>query len=348
MSSENAPPSPYIISPWQDRLLLIYAPFLAVLLGVLTLPLRGYRWRYGSGFRGNWVAAFILVFTSAHLVIVFFRSHGNPKIRQLYPFRFYAAPLLLFFAMVSSIWVAATIFVLAIWWDVYHSAMQTFGIGRIYDAKQGNQAELGRSLDLGINALLYIGPILAGATLMSHTNALEIYKYTGSMFFQAIPVTIDGYQRYFVYATVGLGLPYLCYYVFAYWRLSRAGYRVSPQKVALLTGTGLCSIYAWGFNSFGMAFFIMNFFHALQYFALIWWSEKKSIARIFRLEGLRWGAPAALTLLIVTAFGYGLAVIMLPFENKTPGDVGFSIIVVISIMHFWYDGFIWSVRKKQV
>ena len=25
-----------------------------------------------------------------------------------------------------------------------------------------------------------------------------------------------------------------------------------------------------------------------------------------------------------------------------------SCILVVSIMHFWYDGFIWSVRKKQV
>ncbi len=55
--------------------------------------------------------------------------------------------------------------------------------------------------------------------------------------------------------------------------------------------TGLVSIYTWGFNTWGEAFFIMNVFHAVQYF---------------------------------------------------------GIVLVMSIMHFWYDGFIWSVQKKQV
>jgi hypothetical protein len=42
------------------------------------------------------------------------------------------------------------------------------------------------------------------------------------------------------------------------------------SKGLLLFLTGVCSIYAWGFNPFGLAFFIMNVFHAWQYFALIW------------------------------------------------------------------------------
>ena len=33
--------------------------------------------------------------------------------------------------------------------------------------------------------------------------------------------------------------------------------------------TGCVSIYAWGFRSFIDAFWVMNFFHALQYFAIV-------------------------------------------------------------------------------
>jgi hypothetical protein len=25
-----------------------------------------------------------------------------------------------------------------------------------------------------------------------------------------------------------------------------------------------------------------------------------------------------------------------------------NLVLVVSIMHFWYDGFIWSVRRKQI
>ena len=47
-------------------------------------------------------------------------------------------------------------------------------------------------------------------------------------------------------------------------------------------GTG--SILAWGFNSFGMAFLIENFFHAWQYYAMIYWSEKSAVAKRFNLN----------------------------------------------------------------
>ncbi len=144
---------------------------------------------------------------------------------------------------------------------------------------------------------------------------------------------------------VGFGLCFLAYYLFAYWRYARQGYRVSPQKVALLVCTAVCSIYAWGFNPFGMAFFIMNFFHALQYFALLWWAEHGNIARLLGVAGRSWAKPAALAFLLAVGFGYGLVA---ESTDAAARPWLFSLFLVISLMHFWYDGFIWSVRAKQV
>ena len=42
----------------------------------------------------------------------------------------------------------------ATFWDVYHSAMQTFGLGRIYDARTGNNPNKGRRLDAAFNLLI--------------------------------------------------------------------------------------------------------------------------------------------------------------------------------------------------
>jgi hypothetical protein len=47
--------------------------------------------------------------------------------------------------------------VLATFWDVYHSALQTFGFARIYDRKAGNDPMVGRRLDWHLNQLLYAG-----------------------------------------------------------------------------------------------------------------------------------------------------------------------------------------------
>ena len=127
----------------------------------------------------------------------------------------------------------------------------------------------------------------------------------------------------------------------------------------LLLATGFCSIYTWGFNSFGEAFFIMNFFHALQYWALVWWSEKKSMVSLFRLERVAAGRGLAFALFLAIGVCYGvwaevtdepltLAAIGVKGLGLDRADLAFNVIVVISLMHFWYDGFIWSVRKRQV
>ena len=49
--------------------------------------------------------------------------------------------------MITSSWVMVSVSVLATFWDVYHSALQTFGFARIYDRKLGNDPTVGRRLD---------------------------------------------------------------------------------------------------------------------------------------------------------------------------------------------------------
>ena len=102
--------------------------------------------------------------------------------------------------------------------------------------------------------------------------------------------------------------------------------------------TGTVSIACWGFGSFGEAFLVMNFFHALQYFAIVWWSERGNITRTFR-----W-APVGAGVLLSFGLGYGF------WLAHRPADLVPVIALsnVVSLMHFWYDGFVWSVRKGHV
>lgn len=335
----------YIINPLADRVMLIFSPLIALGLGAM---ISGSRISHDEvlfmGETGTISGLFIGSFIMSHLFIVFFRSHGNPEIFRLYRFRFIGVPILLFGAMCLSKWAAVSVAVVATWWDVYHSALQTFGIGRIYDMRAGNSPMVGRRLDYLINILLYAGPILAGATLMLHIEDFDEFEKVGSLFFTAIPAyTMErqGILRWFILL---VGLPFLGFYLFRYWQYHRQGYKISHQKVALLASTGFCSIYAWGYNSFGEAFFIMNFFHALQYFALVWWSEKNHMQSIFGLSKLKSGRALTFILFILIAFGYGVWAETADMGN----DLVFNAVLVVSIMHFWYDGFIWSVRKKQV
>jgi hypothetical protein len=152
------------------------------------------------------------------------------------------------------------------------------------------------------------------------------------------------HQREITWAVLACGALFLAAYVLAYLRLHRKGYRVSALKVFLLASTGLCSIYTWGFNAFGEAFFIMNFFHAVQYLGLVWWSEGKLIRGRLRVESRRSGEIIAASVFLGLVLAYGA------FAELQTEDARslWCITQVVATMHFWYDGFIWSVTRKQV
>ncbi len=340
----------YIVGPAYDTVFFITAPLSAFAprVAVYLSSLPSMKVKIFSH-EGSPDSIFLGSFIMAHLFIVFFRSNANKKIFDLYPYRFTVVPLVLFAAMCVSQFVAISAAVLATWWDVYHSSLQTFGLGRIYDSRAGNDAEVGRRLDYLLNLLMYAGPIFAGAVLMAHTKDFEQYDLVKAMLFAHMGDMITAKQNYFRLFILSAGVPFILYYIWSYWRYSQQGYKVSPQKVALLASTAAVSIYTWGFNSFGQAFFIMNFFHAFQYFGIVWWSEKKTMMNLFRLHDVSWGKWATLALFLGIGFGYGLWAEVADSGAVPSGlDIGFNATIVVSLMHFWYDGFIWSVRKSQV
>lgn len=137
---------------------------------------------------------------------------------------------------------------------------------------------------------MYTGPILAGATLMDHVGAFTDFERVGDVLFSSVPARVEGVRLCLTWGVLGAGTAFLCYYLYAHWKLARAGHRVSPLKIWLLVSTGLCSIYTWGFNSWGEAFFIMNVFHAVQYLALVWASEGDRLRARLRLSSRKLAA----------------------------------------------------------
>jgi len=234
--------------------------------------------------------------------------------------------------------------VIATFWDVYHSAMQTFGLGRIYDMKAGNPAKVGRMLDSWLNYVLYAGPIAAGLVLMDHVGDFEEFDQLGWAALAAFPQTVEGFAGTLRLIVIAGSIAVIIAYVIGYWRLSRQGYKISAQKVALLASTGLTSIIAWGFNPFFIAFVVMNAFHAIQYFAIVWIKEKKNLTERFGLNGKPWAKPALIILFFTPAFGFGF----IQEWVNIPSNWLYAFVLSVALLHFWYDGFIWSVRKKQV
>jgi len=336
----------FIASPGYDAFFIILAPAIALAIAeVLSLFEAPFEVTDFFGTRERRITIWIGVWTYAHLVAVGFRSHANRDVYASHRFRFTVVPLLVFIGLGASSWIFATGFALAALWDVYHTSMQNFGFCRIYDAKAGNRAESGRLLDVWLNHVIYIGPILGGLSLLPTLEVLAGYQQLGwnaPVAFLAFVRSVAGEIRL---AVIAAGSLFLLYYAYGYSRLIRAGYTVSRQKIALLLTTGVTSIYAWGFLPPLEAFFISNFFHGLQYFAIVWWKEHGNIRRVFGLSRARGGKWLALGAFAVST---GLFGVIYQLENGYQLRWLGAAAITVSLMHFWYDGFVWSVRRKQM
>ncbi len=341
--------SPYIVNKWFDLTFFLLTPVLAFLIGFLGEMLRSYLAKgsiYWVDEDFNPIIFFGGILTISHLFLVFFRSHLNKNIFTEFPIRFTLIPLIIFFSIIISPFIYALIGVIITWWDVYHSSLQTFGLGRIYDSKIGNPPLAGRRMDYFLNLFLYAGPILGGVTLIDHIGSdLNEWRVLSEYLFNKTPYFAENTQK-FAMIISSLGIIFLIGYAYHYRQLAKNNYKYPKLKLILFASTGLTSIIVWGLNPFGNAFFIMNFFHAIQYYALVYYSEKNNLSSVFKIEKKEWRNTAILAILIIVTLSYG---IITDDTGILPSGIYLSAIYyVVSIVHFWYDGFIWSVRKKHV
>jgi hypothetical protein len=313
----------YIVGPVYDWVFFLGSPVLCLLLGIAVSGSWLATNHYSLAAERDTLVGFGTgVITHAHLVAVVFRSHGNPQIRARYPIRFFVVPVALWLAIVASPWIAVASTVVATFWDVWHSGAQTFGLARIYARNHGTRPELGRRLDFWMNQLLYAGPILAGVTLADHIHSFDGFASVGDAVFSSVPARVEGHRAWLMWAVLAAGGVFVVGYVLAHVRMARAGYRPSWLRVWIIGSTGAVSIYTWGL-------------------ALVWAMEGRRIASLMRLPA--W-PHVALAIYLGSVVLYGLGVEALDPDLTTL----WAITIVVSLMHFWYDAFVWSVRRAEV
>jgi hypothetical protein len=280
----------------------------------------------------------------AHLVAVALRSHMNGGVFRRHWARFVIVPIVLWAALRTWLWLAVASLVVATFWDVWHSGAQTFGLARIYDRNAGNPPDAGRLLDFWLNQLLYAGPIVAGASMIDHFDSFEHFELVGADRLARVPAWMLETHSYWTAGLLAFGAVFVGGYVLSYARLARRGHKVSWLKVWLLASTGLCSVFTWGTNPWGQAFLIMNLFHAVQYLALVWHTEGRRLLRASGLSRWRVGSLAGFALFVTAVGAYGVGATLVDVSQRNV----WALTMVVSLMHFWYDGFLWSVGRKQV
>ena len=333
-------PSFAIASPKVDAWLLWGAPIAVLTALILWLQAATFAFPGIKTQLHTYAFLFATMITHAHLVAVAPRAYLNRDVFAANRFRLTVVPIILLAAMTLSWTAFAIAAVVAFFWDVHHSAMQTFGISRIYDFKAGNGPRPLRKTDLLLNWLLYVGPIFVGASFVAHAEALKGLADTPLTVLASAPGLLEAGHGGIRTLALAVWAGGIALGVASYRKAMLGGYRVPPQKLALMANTGAVAFLAWGYLPPLIAFATINIHHAVQYYVIVWVQEGKRMADFARLPpSAAFGVFVLLTAIV--AVGYGIAV-------KVQSHLLLVPFVACSLLHFWYDGFVWSVSKGKV
>lgn len=335
-SAGNAP-FLWILDTWRDLGLFIATPLLIV-------PLV---WAAKSRFSIEDIGLFVAAFgATGHHLPGMMRAYGDRALFQRFKVRFIAAPIFLItvaFYFASRDLEGLTVIVLL--WGIWHAIMQVYGFLRIYDAKVKSFSPLTSRLDMA----MCIGWFGVGVLFSPGRMGVILEKFYESGGPLIPPAGVLGFQWFWGAATALATVAFFAN-VGVQWKKG-----IPPSPVKLLT---MGSSFAfWWFamvtiNNVILGVAMWEIFHDVQYLAIVWVFNRKraesdpgagSFTRfLFRRSGMMVGLYVGL----VFVYGY---LTLLPdlIEAQTLRNGLVALLVTSTLLHFYYDGFIWKVREQS-
>jgi len=327
----------WILDSWRDLILYVGTPLL--LLPVFALA------------QARWSPQDIYLFVAAfgamgHHLPGMIRAYGDRALFNRFKWRFILAPLFLLAVCVAFLWWDLKgIMLVVFFWGVWHGLMQTYGFCRIYDAKMGSFAALTRRLDFASCVIWFAAAVALSPLRMSDT--LDIYYTCGGPFIS--PVLLHQFQQVMLYAAIGVSVLFVLHFA----RMWHVGKRPNPVKLALLATT----IAFWWYCNNGVANILVGIalfevFHDVQYLSLVWIYNRNRVEKDSNIGGFmrfvfrRSGSLIGLYVGLVFAYG-SLAYFNAHLGIETVKRVLTGVVTASTLLHFYYDGFIWKVRERS-
>src|SRR5881398_1149925 len=330
-------PKLWILDSWRDLILYVGTPLLLVPVFALAQT----RWRPQDIYL--FVAAFGAM---GHHLPGMIRAYGDRALFERFRWRFILAPLFLLVTCVAFYWWDLKGIILVVFfWGVWHGMMQTYGFCRIYDAKTGSFAGLNRRLDFWLCAIWFAAAVVLSPMRM--TDTLDAFYSSGGPFIQ--PWILHAMQRGFVFLALAVSILFVANFV---WMSTRAK-RPNPVKLVLL----ITSISFWWYCNnlvsnllVGIALF--EVFHDVQYLSLVWIYNRNRVEKDSNIGGFmrfvfrRSGSLIGLYVGLVFAYG-SLSYFNAHLGIETVKRILTGVVTASTLLHFYYDGFIWKVRERS-
>jgi hypothetical protein len=325
---------PYIVGKKFDALFFLLSP--AVALAFALLVHFGFSRITTQGTEADSLVTLyvIIPLTVGHQMTTFLRSHTHREFWSEFPVRLSVFPV----ALVLALWASDAMFVTAVLlaglWQVYHYAAQNFGLARIYEVRSGGDPLRFRRLDLALSIYLYSVPYIAVTQLAAELAGWgRIRTDLGADAIDALPLTSAANDLGWALIVLGSVIP-IRYYV-EIQRARKDGYTV-PWTKALLFGNLFLAVTVSLLVSPVIGVLTATVLHSIQYYAIVNRMEKNAITRAPLLLAFGWACGALADHSFRTA------------HDTTLFRYGYAVVIALTLLHFYYDGFIWSVRKRQV
>jgi tetratricopeptide (TPR) repeat protein len=225
--------------------------------------------------------------------------------------------------------------------------MQAHGIARIYDAKAGSVDPRTIRLDF-----LLLGSWFLGVVLLSPLRLPQLIGFMYDCGFPFIaPAVIEALQGVAAAGMLGVTAVYAVHAL----RRTRAGTPPSALKLVL----HLTTIAFWAFCNLAighvlLAILLFEIFHDVQYLAIVWVFNRRRVDSdpaagaftrfLFRQRGY------LVVLYVGLVAAYGSLNLLGGHTGEAYGFDDFlgGIVAASTLLHFYYDGFIWKLRETDV
>jgi Flp pilus assembly protein TadD len=333
----SAPRKLWILDSWRDLILYVGTPLL--LLPAFALA------------QARWSPQDIYLFVAAfgamgHHLPGMIRAYGDRALFERFKWRFILAPLFLLAVCTAFFWWDLKgILLVVFFWGVWHGLMQTYGFCRIYDAKTGTFDALTRRLDFAMCVIWFATAVALSPYRLSDT--LDTYYMCGGPFIP--PALVHHGQQLILFAAITVSILFLLHFG----RLWIIGKRPNPVKLALL----VTSIAFWWYCNnlvanilVGIALF--EVFHDVQYLSLVWIYNRNRVEKDSNIGGFmrfvfrRSGSLIGLYVGLVFAYG-SLSYFNAHLGMETVKRILTGVVTASTLLHFYYDGFIWKVRERS-
>ena len=327
----------WILDSWRDLILYVGTPLLLIPAFALAQA------KYSPQDIYLFVAAFGAM---GHHLPGMIRAYGDSALFERFKWRFIFAPLFLLVTCVAFFWWDLKgILLVVFFWGVWHGLMQTYGFCRIYDAKTGTFDKLTRRLDFAMCLIWFATAVALSPYRLSDT--LDTFYICGGPFIP--PSVVQLGQNIILGAAIFVTALFAAHFI----RTWVAGHKPNPVKLALL----VTSIAFWWYCNnlvsnilVGIALF--EVFHDVQYLSLVWIYNRNRVEKDSNIGGFmrfvfrRSGSLIGLYVGLVFAYG-SVSFINAHIGMDTVKRILTGVVTSSTLLHFYYDGFIWKVRERS-